>query len=485
MKIAVLCPAARRWAWHQTLVDALAPFGSVDLTWISGDGYPAALAGLIGLEQALFGRRGHAVRQPAGEGVLASAIDLAAYDLIVDLAQAAPGAAHRLAPSYDGQADERFFWGALLDGRSPFLAVRRGSGETLASSYPAVEDREVLARAAGSLFSRLIALTVRAVETAAGGAPPRLAESSPCAATPANAWRVARFALKEAAIKVRRTARKPFVRERHWTIALRRQLPADAGGQPAMAPFSPLRGDPETYYADPFLFVHAGRTWLFAEAFPYDGRVGYLVAAPLGPDGTPGPFETVLSRPYHLSYPQIFAHDGEVFMVPESGGNHAVEILRATEFPKVWAPHTVLMDKTTLSDPTLFEHGGRWWMLGSGRAYGGSSQDELSAFHAPSPFGPWTAHAANPIKSDARCSRPGGPVMRRDGRLLRPAQDCVDGYGAGLAWCEIQELTPDSFREEVIGRWRGVDFGPYQGVHTYTAAGGFEAIDLKLDLPRR
>ena len=118
-------------------------------------------------------------------------------------------------------------------------------------------------------------------------------------------------------------------------------------------------------------------------------------------------------------------------------------------------------------------------LLASVATFGGSSQDELYAWYGRSPFGPWTAHARNPLVSDVRAGRPAGRFIRRGGRLLRPAQDSEASYGAGLAWCEVLELTPQSYSETVTHRWRGADFGPFTGVHTFSEAGGFEAIDLK------
>ncbi len=138
-----------------------------------------------------------------------------------------------------------------------------------------------------------------------------------------------------------------------------------------------------------------------------------------------------------------------------------------------------MLEDLRIADATLLQHEGRWWLFASVAEHGGSSQDELFAWHGPAPFGPWTEHAQNPLVSDVRAGRPAGRFVRRKGRLYRPAQDSEAGYGAGLVWCEVLELTPQAYREREVARWRGGDFGPYTGVHTFSEAGGFEAIDLK------
>ena len=50
--------------------------------------------------------------------------------------------------------------------------------------------------------------------------------------------------------------------------------------------------------------------------------------------------------------------------------------------------------------------------------------DELHLFHAERLLGHWQPHPRNPVKSDARCARPAGQLVWRNGALLRPAQIC-------------------------------------------------------------
>lgn len=485
MKIALVMPASRRWGWHEQLEQALAAEGEVTTFLVRSAPYPQAIRHLLAVEQKLFGTRPQAVRLPCAEPIGAPAIDPSAYDVVLDLAGAAPMSPHRLAFTYDGEADEAFLWGSLLRGRSPVLAVRSGGApRPLVWSYAALDDAEVLSRAAATVFSRLIALAVRAVRR--HGRPVLLDQGPPPdrRAVKWSARAVLGFAARQVAIKLLRNVRKPFVRERHWSVALRRALPPTDGGAPQAGAFTVIRRPMAAYYADPFLFSHQGRVWLLVEGFPYRTGLGFLAATEIDAEtGKAGEFETIMERPYHLSYPQVFAHGEAIYMLPETGKEGRLKLFRAVDFPRSWTEDRVLMD-VSIADATLFEHGGRWWLMGTVALFGGSSRDELFAFHAPSPFGPWTEHAGNPIKSDARSARPAGRVIEREGRLFRPTQDCEGGYGAGISWCEILELTPESFRERVIAHWEGKDFGRFTGVHTYNAAGGFEVIDLKSDVRR-
>jgi hypothetical protein len=44
---------------------------------------------------------------------------------------------------------------------------------------------------------------------------------------------------------------------------------------------------------------------------------------------------------------------------------------------------------------------------------------------------------------------PGGGIVRREGRLIRPFQDCTDGYGRRLTQAETTRLTDGTFAQQV------------------------------------
>jgi hypothetical protein len=100
-------------------------------------------------------------------------------------------------------------------------------------------------------------------------------------------------------------------------------------------------------------------------------------------------------------------------------------------------------------------------------------------FYSDRLSGPWRAHHGNPVKSDCRGARPAGRIVRQDRRLLRPAQDCEQGYGTGVVWQEILELTPWCYREREVAYWHGPRDLGVAGVHTFDRIGALQAIDFK------
>jgi hypothetical protein len=187
----------------------------------------------------------------------------------------------------------------------------------------------------------------------------------------------------------------------------------------------------------------------------------------------------VIETPWHLSYPYVFRHEGGIWLVPESAASGGLHLYRAVAFPDQWVLQHRLFEELRLVDATLFSHDGRLWLFaGLVGDHGGSSWDELCAWHAPGIEGPWTPHALNPIKSDCRGARPGGRPLHIDGRLLRPAQRCEHGYGEALVWHEILTLTPEAFEEREFAEWRATGPG-LSGPHGADLAGSLWAVDFR------
>jgi hypothetical protein len=394
---------------------------------------------------------------------------------------------------YDGGRDVRALWTALLLRRTPTIeivgVVAGGEGRLLASSRVAIPEKEFFGRSLAICLGRRRSLAERArrrweersdAGTRAIPAPTERRGPSPLL--------VLLFALRHVLQKARNQLLKRFVHLDHWSIAFQR-LP---GGADAVQP-DPLRlfQKPERwvtmpsrrdgFYADPFLWPEgSGHLHMFFEDLSFETNRGVIrhVAMDAADRGDALRPVTALERPYHLSYPFLFQHEGSVYMIPETSANRTIEAYRADPFPATWLPHQVLMNDVLAVDTTLHHDGDTWWMFTSIAEEGGSTWDELSLFYADGPFGPWQPHPMNPIVSDCRCARMAGNLFRdAAGRLIRPAQDCERSYGAALVFCEVVECSKTSYAERIVLRQeppRG-----RQGIHTWNVGGGWAVIDLK------
>jgi len=185
----------------------------------------------------------------------------------------------------------------------------------------------------------------------------------------------------------------------------------------------------------------------------------------------------VLEEPWHLSYPFLIHHDGELWMMPESTGNRDVALYKCIEFPNRWERHTTLLSGLELADATITRHGDFYYLFGATRDGAGGYSDTLSIFYAGDLFGPWMPHASNPVMIERASARPAGNLVTINGQMWRPVQDCTDGYGCALGLAEVVELSPTSFKQVVRHIIRPGPLWPGRKLHTLNRCGRLELID--------
>jgi hypothetical protein len=195
------------------------------------------------------------------------------------------------------------------------------------------------------------------------------------------------------------------------------------------------------FVADPFLWRTATGWHMFFEVYAAATARGVISHA-TSADGITWKYDrVVLEEPFHLSYPHVFEHDGQVFMTPETGEANEVRLYRAEPFPGTWRLDTVLL-KGRYYDPTLLLHAGTWWMWVCDEHYA------PLLFCAQDLRGPWAPHACNgQAVPDPHTGRPGGRVLVVDGQILRFAQDSLPTYGSRLHALEVTTLSRNQYQQ--------------------------------------
>ena len=470
-RLAVILPRNRLWTWHSQLLLHLAK--SHDVTVFLDDRAPPyrrAERLWLKLEQLVY--PGEALPKrvtPEADWHPVSEFKDVFGRIVINLSERSHSHGAALELRYDGALDSCALIGGLLAQRSPNLAVRCTSRGTLAASRLAVEDKFLIGAGLQASFSRCVSLIERALCRTAG----QLAGEGSAAAGPASGS-LTEFVARTMARKVSNLVLKPFRHREHWQVALRHGAGA----------FEVVQDDGARFYADPFLYRANGRTFLFVEEYPYADRRGVISVGEVVGDRLLTAPAPVLKRPYHLSYPFVFEHGGDFYMIPETGENRSIELYRAVEFPWKWELSAVLMKGAVFSDATVLFHDGLWWLFVTADWFGASTQDELSIFYCETLQGEWKPHPANPVKSDSRSSRPAGRIVQQDGRLLRPAQNCDRTYGGGIIWFEITELTSTRFSERKVADWDGQAELSMDGLHSFDQLGTLQAIDFKCAVGR-
>lgn len=271
--------------------------------------------------------------------------------------------------------------------------------------------------------------------------------------------------------------------EQRWR--LRRAAPIDPGT--GGADLGEIEHNPHLCYrADPFLFADGDQRWLFYEEYCDRRSLGHLSVQAVDAQGMAvGEPEVILQKPYHLSYPQVFEWQGEHYMLPETSGNKTVELYRATRFPFDWTLQAVLMEDIDASDATLWFENDLWWLFANVKSHPAvSSQDECYVYFSETLEGPWQSHPLNPVVSDCRVSRPGGAMLRKGNRLLRPTQDSTYRYGYGLNFMQVTELSTTDFAEVLVEHFPPRRRNGAIGMHSYAELDGFAYVDELVREPR-
>ena len=232
------------------------------------------------------------------------------------------------------------------------------------------------------------------------------------------------------------------------------------------------------YFADPFAIYRDDKLFILCEEFDYSKFKGRIVSIELG--GAPFTtlsFKVAIELPIHVSYPYLLEHNGAVFCIPETAEAREISIYKAEDFPGGWKKVATLVDDLPGVDSSLFQYGGRWWLTCTNDDQGWS---KLFVWYSDELFGPWRAHAANPVKTSIHSSRPAGTPFVHEGTLFRPAQDCSKTYGGRVVINRVYKLTPTEFSEEEIASVGPEISAPYSnGLHTLSAAGIYTLVDAK------
>jgi hypothetical protein len=232
---------------------------------------------------------------------------------------------------------------------------------------------------------------------------------------------------------------------------------------------------PNSYLADPFAWPKQNQR-ILCEAYDWATGLGQIRQLTL--DGTTISDDAAVRFPLdgHMSYPFLFEHEGGVYCLPETCAARRLTIYRWDE-AQGWGTMLTPLTDIAAADSILFKHGGYFWIAYTDTEI--DRFDNLNLCYAASLAGPWRLHANNPVRRDPRNARCGGTPFQADGKLYRPAQDCVPCYGAALRIMEIVTCTPTQYVErEVTMIVPATGLNPH-GLHTLSACGDKCLVDGK------
>lgn len=236
---------------------------------------------------------------------------------------------------------------------------------------------------------------------------------------------------------------------------------------------------PSRFLADPFIYQHEGRHYCFVEDFDYREGKGRISAFSITPEGHQE-LGVALEEPFHLSFPFIFEHEGELYMCPETHEAREVRLYRCLELPCKWELTRVLLRDVNAADNLLFYRDHRWWLLSN--LCSSDIDDHGSELHIYSTNdlleGEWRPHPENPVIFNAERGRNGG-LIHEDGRVYRVFQrQGWDLYGEAFGVAEITRLSMEGYEERALFEVEAHFMPQAIGTHTFNFAHGLMVTDF-------
>lgn len=226
--------------------------------------------------------------------------------------------------------------------------------------------------------------------------------------------------------------------------------------------------------ADPFLFIHEKKRYLFFELQNLLTMRGQIACKCL--DDAQQPFTVCLQEPFHMSYPLVFTQQDAVYMIPETSRAASIRLYRAVRFPFEWQLERVIVDNISAVDTTICDYQGQRWLFTyvNGRTlHIYSCNNDLT-----------NVSLVHTIEDTRHALRPAGHFYHDPtGNLIRPAQDCTGSYGKAILLYQVESLDNHQYQETLIGSMTPDEFHlstkQAVGCHTYNREGDFEVADIK------
>jgi hypothetical protein len=264
-----------------------------------------------------------------------------------------------------------------------------------------------------------------------------------------------------------------------WNIGIVKE-PIDVFLEPKVRPkvhwLSGTRTD--EFLADPFAVVRDKEIHIFCEELDRQANKGRIVHIRVDEDASCCERRVVIESRFHMSYPYLFEHEGEIYCVPETHQAREISLYQAKRFPYDWYKADTLVSGIAGLDATVLEFGEYWWLMFSDMDV--NPLAGLFIWYARDLKGPWMPHRANPVKKSIHSSRPAGTPFARNSCLYRPSQDCSKTYGWRVVLNRVTRLTPTEFEEQPVATIEPYADSEYpHAIHTISAAGRFTLVDGK------
>ena len=274
------------------------------------------------------------------------------------------------------------------------------------------------------------------------------------------------------------------VNRNEWQVAIRKRADKTLYEGNGLG-FAAVKNTVRYWFADPFLFSHKGKDYLFVEMFDRCKEKGLIGVARLR-DGKCGRFRVCLELPWHLSYPCVYEDADGIHMVPECYQSGEVWTYRCIKFPHKWEKERKILTGFAVDTTPCFFEEKKIWLTTRFASAERRYNDNL-----------WQIDDATGelrcLATESYTARGAGHIVLDGSHLIRPSQNCKSGYGENLVFnrgC----IENGAYQEEPFMRVTAPHCpeakasvkvvcdglkGKSSGIHTYNINSNYEVIDLR------
>ena len=222
------------------------------------------------------------------------------------------------------------------------------------------------------------------------------------------------------------------------------------------------------WFADPFVLSYSnGKLELLVEEFDSNikrGRIARLLI-----DTNKRIIEDcviVLDLPTHLSFPAIYRENNVIYVTPENSASGALFIYEYDrERDKL--VNQQLLHPEPLTDAIISKIGEKYKMYAT--CLPNPNGNCLYEYESDNFLGPYKK--TSELVYNRSTARMAGYIIHEDdGKIIRPAQDCTNGYGEAVILFE---------KDKELKRIAPPGMFMYSGLHTFNTFGEVGVIDLK------
>ena len=237
----------------------------------------------------------------------------------------------------------------------------------------------------------------------------------------------------------------------------------------------------DQFWADFFFFYYKKKKYIFFEKFIKKENKG-IISAILLKKNKIYKITDVLKKNYHLSYPCLFKHQKNIYLIPESAENKRLEIYKSVKFPNKWKLIKTHFKNEIIADATIFKFKGSLWLfVNKTKKNLLDLNRKLYLYKISNDFNKIIPHKKNPIKNSFYGGRSGGRLFNAENKLIRPAQiQKKNIYGYGLVFYEIKKLSLNVYNEKEILQLNPSFLKKNRGIHHISTSKNEIVFDVNL-----